>query len=156
MRKLHIRAMAVTVLMASASIVARADAPTGQYAVGAMTTLDQKTGLTWQRFVETTGGDDGSGHRTRANALSYCASLALSGGGWRLPTEKELVTLVDLTRSTPSVDPNAVSVTLDGIDYWSISPVAASPTTKGWSMNFLRGATSQTGMTTPLNVRCVR
>lgn len=47
------------------------------------TVTDSVTGLTWQQ-----ASDDAM--RSHANAVSYCSSLALDGGGWRMPTAPEL------------------------------------------------------------------
>jgi hypothetical protein len=40
-------------------------------------------------------------------ALAHCAALSLAGGGFRLPSIAELLTLVDPTRSQPAIDPIA-------------------------------------------------
>src|SRR2546422_751393 len=56
------------------------------------------------------------------DAARYCATLDLHGTGWRLPTVKELQTLVDETRAMPATDdvsfPNTASEY-----YWSSSQV---------------------------------
>src|SRR6478735_6423621 len=48
---------------------------------------DNYTGLVWE------AGD--SDEVDRAGALDYCAGLDLGGHGWRLPSIRELATLVD-------------------------------------------------------------
>jgi formylglycine-generating enzyme required for sulfatase activity len=45
--------------------------------------IDRTTGLTWQRRHPVT-------LVTRDAAASYCRSLGLAGGGWRLPSAREL------------------------------------------------------------------
>src|SRR5262249_9568805 len=66
--------------------------------------LDNKTTLTWQQTPPMSTF-------TLSGALSYCAGLNLGGTGWRLPTAKELLTLVDYSRSgtqtTGMIDPTA-------------------------------------------------
>ena len=75
---------------------AHAAAPAGHYVVsGAGTVLDTKSKLTWQQ-----AGSLG----TFAEAKAYCAQLGstLGGAGWRLPTFKELLTLLDLSQTKSS------------------------------------------------------
>lgn len=55
------------------------------------TWTDSTSGLTWQTPAQP--GDNRSFFK-HAEALAYCGSLQLEGGGWRLPTIHELRTLV--------------------------------------------------------------
>ncbi len=58
------------------------------------TVTDTATGLTWQQMVPTNPcPQDGAPFCTWADAQSYCASLSLSGGCWRLPALDELFSL---------------------------------------------------------------
>ena len=65
----------------------RADAPAGRFAKSTGIVTDTKTGLTWQQPAS-------SATYTSDAAYTYCAGL---GTGWRVPTAKELLTLVGLT-----------------------------------------------------------
>jgi hypothetical protein len=67
------------------------------YGVRGAVVRDRITGLEWQRFVpaERVAYDRASEH---------CQSLELAGGGWRLPTRIELVSIVDFTRSMPAIN----------------------------------------------------
>ncbi len=38
-------------------------------------------------------------------AITYCSSLDLDGGGWRLPTAEELFFIVDKSKTSPSINP---------------------------------------------------
>ncbi len=61
------------------------------------TTLDLTTGLMWQK--------DESRPANWEEALAYCEKLELAGfNDWRLPTIKELSSLVDENRITPAID----------------------------------------------------
>jgi hypothetical protein len=60
--------------------------------------MDMGTGLSWQRQLDPE-------LRSHAEALSYCSSLTAAGGSWRLPSVKELLTIVDETRVNPASDP---------------------------------------------------
>jgi len=107
---------------------------------------DLGTQLTWQ-------ADDAPSSLSQADALSYCAGLPLDGGGFRLPTLKELHTLVDEGRTLPAADPAFVGTDSEG--YWSATPLAQFPRS-AWFVNFARGIDGFAGVDTPQHVRCVR
>jgi hypothetical protein len=72
----------------------RANAPACRYTYPAAgTVLDTSTKLTWQRTAPATP-------MAATDALAYCSTLRLAGTGWRLPTVKELLTLVDYEDAT--------------------------------------------------------
>ena len=84
---------------------------TSQYVVSAdgLTVTDTITGLVWQRDGSDTRAGcitDGSNLTcTWTEAKAYCASLALGGvSDWRLPGMKELLTIVDFTNTSASID----------------------------------------------------
>jgi hypothetical protein len=155
------------VVMAS---VARADAPAGsdaQYGVFGQdneTITDNNTGLTWQRTAPQTLVS------LRA-AEDYCATLPLGGWatGWRVPSYKELLTLVDESPH-PEYDMSSGAVVYKAIDshafgfqytpltspyYWSSSLSAVVPG-YAYLVDFRSGATYVNDKTlfTSL-VRCV-
>ena len=77
------------------------------------TVTDTTTGLIWQ---QDTARDSQNNYDTMTwkEALAYCEALILGGNtDWRLPTIKELGSLVDLSRYNPSINttyfPNTVS-----------------------------------------------
>jgi hypothetical protein len=125
-----------------------ADAPPGRYTISAGTVIDTKTGLTWQQGV-------GPGANW-ANAKTYCAGLSLAGTGWRLPTMKELLTILDVLRSgAPYIDQTAFPG--PAAAFWSSTPYAPSSgnawivyTTALSSANYFLSVSSST------TVRCVR
>ena len=86
---------------------------------------------------------------TWGEAKAYAASL---GDGWRLPTIKELLSLVDYDRKTPacSVFPDCPSDW-----FWSSSPVSGY-TALAWIVNFNIGYTYRSGVSSANRVRCVR
>jgi hypothetical protein len=66
------------------------------------TIIDEATGLTW------TKADSGKG-MDWPSALQFAADLELAGhGDWRLPTAKELQSIVDYTRSPDTTDSAAI------------------------------------------------
>lgn len=127
-----------------------ADAPADRYTITGGTVYDSKTKLTWQQTPSSTD-------ITLTDAKSTCAGLGttLGGSGWRVPTVKELATLLDYSRNGPKADPTA---------FPSLSIVACWTTTvSGYSsgvfvIEFLHGLMT-TIPATPTNLRrvlCVR
>jgi hypothetical protein len=133
---------------------ARADAPPGRFTASGGAVVDGVTHLTWRQMVATSGGDDGAGRATWANAKSTCAGL---GGGYRLPTAKELLTIVDFSRSNPAID-TSVSAFPDtpAEAFWTATPLAGSPPTSAWFIDFSDGYAGNIDMTQVNRVRCVR
>lgn len=126
---------------------AHANAPPCQYVVVSDTVLDNNTKLTWERALS-------SGPVEWSQAYAHCASLALAGGGWRMPTIQELQTLVDDSKHNPAIDEAAFPNT--PADYaWSSTPYAevAGPV---WRVNFYDGFVNAGGMNNAHIVRCVR
>jgi hypothetical protein len=113
-------AVAASTLLFHATV--RANAPAGRYTVSSGTVFDNKTKLTWQQTPA-------SSAMTGPDAKTYCAGVSstLGGSGWRLPTEKELLTLVDYSQAAaPLIDPSAFPGTPASF-FWSSTPLAASP-----------------------------
>jgi len=86
---------------------------------------------------------------TWKEATDYAASL---GDGWRLPTIKELLTLVDYEKCGPacSVFPDCPCDW-----FWSSSPVSGN-TTVAWYVSFYHGGAYDDGVSAARRVRCVR
>jgi len=64
------------------------------------TVTDNVTGLLWQQCTNgLSGGGCAAGTTTNlytwSQAVTLCASLSLAGTSWRLPTDFELITIVD-------------------------------------------------------------
>ena len=95
------------------------------------TVTDASTGLMWQQ--------DGSTNVSRwGQALSYCENLSLAGhSDWRLPTVKELRSLVDYSRYNPAISTNFFPNTVASF-YWS-STTYASYTGSTWGVYFNYG-----------------
>jgi hypothetical protein len=134
-----------TCLLLTRSAVA--DAPSAHFVVSEGTVLDSATKLAWQRVVPSVSYD-------WSGADAYCRKLTLQGTGWRLPTIKELQTLIDETRSMPAVDPWAFPDCPSEL-YWSSSHVVSSPTS-AWAVSFRYGFDGAVDVSAPQRVRCVR
>jgi hypothetical protein len=158
---------------------ARAVAPPGRYAIDTNgtpddftddTVLDTKTNLRWQRlFSPLVTWDPAAGPGT---AQGYCLGLTVGtyGAGWRLPTVKEVVTLVD-PRSHPAFD----NTVFPGIKLWiesgntprlwTSTPLVSSATTNdagatvytsAWVMGIGAGHTIPWTANLQNTARCVR
>lgn len=120
---------------------------------------DNQTGLIWRRCTE--GQTFASGNCTgTALGLSHEAALvhARSQAGWRLPNIKELASIVDRSRLSPSIDVAAFPSTVSWW-YWSSSPQVGNSGNAGnaWSVYFDNGEVSNlTYRNFSGNVRLVR
>jgi hypothetical protein len=140
---------------------AQADAPTGQYYFFdqySVVITDNRTQLLWQRGY--------AGNMTFAEAQGYCASLSLPpfASGWRVPSYKELLTLVDEhphiesfggVPSQKAIDPYAFWGT-PADNFWTSSFAGSSAfSAQGYVVTFKDGTGGRTDVTTPGYVRCV-
>ncbi len=127
------------------------NAPVNHYQVGVDEVIDQYTGLTWQRLDSQTLS---TAAVSAQSAAEYCGTLPSPQGSpaWRLPSVKELATLVDenrLGQGLPAVDLAAFPSTVAGA-YWSSTRSGSQL----WSVSFQDGLMSYT--TTSAFARCVR
>jgi hypothetical protein len=128
-----------------------ADAPNGRYVVSAGTVYDTRTKLTWQQTIVP------STYKA-TESLAYCASLgaSLGGGGWRVPSIKELLTLLDHSQTSgPFIDRTAFPATPLHM-FWSSTPLAGGASGGPWVVDFLAGTATLPGMSDSNYVRCVR
>jgi hypothetical protein len=119
------------------------------------TVHDNKTGLTWQQTVPSAKYTWGSAS-TSGTAQNYCANLILNGiPSWRLPTMKELLTILDYSVGGPAIDATYFPNTPRNY-FWSSTPTAGS-SNDAWIVDFNVGDTGGgEGAGNTLNVRCVR
>jgi hypothetical protein len=116
-------------------------------APGDGTVVDGRTMLTWQRDVDPLT-------RTWTDAKAYCATLALAGGGFRLPNMKELQTLIDENAADPAIDAAAFPDT-PSESFWTATPLAADAT-ESWFVNFYNGVAYTSVVDRMYRARCVR
>jgi len=79
-----------------------------------------------------------------ADAAAYCSTLALNGNAWRLPSIRELSTLVDEALVAPSINRTMFPNTKYGsrsINWYWASHTAAGNAAAGWAINFDDGFT---------------
>jgi hypothetical protein len=148
------KSFAVALVAALVPAGVRANAPAGRYNVvsGAMV-IDNKTLLTWQKTPSSSTYTWG-GAANAGTAQNYCATLSLDGLGWRLPTLKELLTLVDYSQPSGNmIDPAFASGPTP--NFWSSTPMSGSPS-NAWFVVFGYGNTNFSGTSSAYGVRCVR
>jgi hypothetical protein len=149
------------VLVAASS---RAAAPSGRYTVTNGTVYDTKTKLTWQQAAPAGTSYGWGSSATAGTAQNYCASLSLNGTGWRVPTLRELVTLVDYSQaggSTAMIDPTSFPSAAATCAWTTTAVVIPSPPPvgwqpQGWQVCFGTGRPGIGAQPPSAGVRCVR
>jgi hypothetical protein len=111
--------------------------------------IDRMTGLQWRRSIDQVP-------YTPGESDDVCPLL---GAGWRLPTLKELLTLVDPERTDPATLDEIAELTPTG-GYWSSVPNTTGSVTGQWYVDFGTGDPTKAlavGSRPPTNfVRCVQ
>ena len=119
------------------------------YTIGIDTVIDNITGLEWQR-------QDDDTTRDFDEAWDYCAGLTLdSHSDWRLPSVKELLSIVDYGQSSAPRILTAV-FTNTNIAPYSTASTLANSSGDMWYVSFGNGRVFITDTTNDLYVRCVR
>lgn len=122
------------------------------------TVTDIKTGLMWKQCSEGQSGSNCAGMSTRQTwtaALALAANSNFAGfGDWRLPSFKELHSLVETGCYSPSINselfPNTIAT------YWSATPFVVNDGLSAWFVDFFDGYTYWSWKTTIYSVRLVR
>jgi len=94
---------------------------------------DRHHGLLWSKQTLDVGKVD---HAGALRAVTDLSLGAFKAGAWRLPTVRELLTLVDYERHDPAIDP--IFQTKSDY-YWTSSPAAYSPSDCAWLVYFSYG-----------------
>ena len=123
------------------------------------TVTDTRTGLMWKQCAEGLTGTNcqiGSAQTfTWANALAHAeASTFANYTDWRLPNVKELRSLVEECRLSPSINTNRFPNTPGG-HFWSGSP-RASDANYAWFVVFSGGLAGVNSRSSDHGVRLVR
>lgn len=124
-----------------------ADSPGCHFAPMAGVVSDSATRLSWQQ-------SSAGMMYTWDDAARYCATLDLHGMGWRMPSVKELQTLVDETMAMPAIDSVSFPDTSPE-NYWSSSQVV-SFSNDAWVVSLAYGYDLFFDVHSLQHVRCVR
>jgi hypothetical protein len=112
---------------------------------------DKVSGLVWREPIAE------KGPHSFDDAKAICE--AAPSGPWRLPSRIELVTLLDLTQGSPSID-KATFPSTEAIAYWTSSVVrdtSGAPTNQIWTVDFGGSpGVDQTDATGTAGVRCIK
>ena len=111
--------------------------------------LDKRNAIYWQdnSFSQKSSED-------WDDAVEYCDKLVIHGmKNWRLPTFRELFSIVDYTRINPAINP-IFSYVNEGT-YWT-STDFASTSSRAWTIDFRTGETYYSMKTTNHAVRCAK
>ena len=134
--------------------VAADSPPNSAYTIDTSTVTDNVTGLVWQKTDDNTT-------RTWEQAWDYCTDNipALPGAGWRLPTAKELISIVDYGTLHPAINTDAFPGTNSSY-YWSATTLA-DYAGDAWYVDFHSGNVLYDDLhiydkSRPNYVRCVR
>ncbi|HEY4015916.1 MAG TPA: DUF1566 domain-containing protein [Polyangiaceae bacterium] len=130
--------------------------PANHYTIAAGEVTDNYTGLVWQQVYSTSV-------MTWSAAAGYCSGLGLNGHTWRVPSIKEMSTLVNEALVGPAVDRTAFPNTVfcgDTTWFWG-AEADANLAGSAWGINFCDGYTGANNtasfdMFTTGYVRCVR
>lgn len=121
------------------------------------TITDNYTSLIWKKCPQGMSGNDcknGSpSYRILSESQTECSKLNFAGKvGWRLPTLKELQSIVDTGTYDPSINKNFFSGTDD--PYWTDTAPAAYPVSR-FTVIFSEGSVYYVDMNSVAATRCV-
>lgn len=112
--------------------------------------LDKETGLVWERSPVPT-------LRAWQPATGYCIDLELgSRKGWHLPTLEQLSTLLDTTRTSPSLPSGHPFINVQGGAYGYWSATTTPDTLNAWVVKFETGIVFHPSKTDAHYTWCVR
>jgi hypothetical protein len=111
--------------------------------------VDTISTLQWQDDIEAN-----SIQKNWSEAVAYCEALDLDGyTNWRMPSKKELQSLVDYSKDSPSINSNFLNTASQR--YWS-SVSSVENSSNAWYVHFIDGYSNHLSKTNSYYVRCVR
>jgi VCBS repeat-containing protein len=144
-----------TPLDASGTVLALTGAPPVPSATPACT-RDNVTGLLWEVKTAANKANLYSFAATAAYAsAANSASLCGASSGWRLPSRRELLSLVHHGASNPAIDGDYFPNT-DSSGYWTGDPYAVPASTSVWKVDFYTGEAAEQDPAGTIRARLVR
>lgn len=124
------------------------------------TVTDTMLNLIWQNNYS-----DNKGYAANSNvpsldyntAVEYCSNIDLAGlKSWRLPSMRELASLIDYSIALPNpfIDPVFITTKANGGMYWT-GTIYAPNTTKAWFVRFIHYGVNRRPKSNSYSVRCV-
>lgn len=111
---------------------------------------DDRTGFVWQDNQVVAQNE-----MMQEEAIVYCQKLKLDGfEDWRLPTLKEVYTIVDLTQERPALK-KGFEIANDE-RFWTSTPFAKNPGKEAWRISMSYGEAEPYNKNRSYHVRCVR
>jgi hypothetical protein len=138
--------------------------PKSYTGIGSDVVQDNNTGLIWQRqddgnyynWYQATGEVNSSYNPSGGSYKNVCGSLSLGGyADWRLPSKKDLITIVDYSIPYPGPTINPIFTNTKQSPYWSSTASAYYPGS-AWYVGFSDGYVHYYVKGYGMYVRCVR
>ena len=99
---------------------------------GSAAVLDRETGLVWEKSPDAT-------QRNLTQAQAHCLTNRVGGRkGWKLPSIKELASLIDPTQTSPALPAGHPFIGVQSSVYWSATSFAFD-TVFAWGVLFVNG-----------------
>ena len=124
------------------------------------TVSDTMLNLIWQNNYSDNKGYANDGtipNLDHSTAVEYCGDIDLAGlTDWRLPSMRELASLIDYSIALPGpfIDPVFITTKIDGGMYWT-GTIYAPNTTQAWFVRFVENGVNRRPLSDTYNIRCV-
>jgi len=92
-----------------------------RYVIQSDTVYDKNTGLTWQRCSVGQRWVEGSGCVGEVKTMSFDEAQKQDYGSWRVPSQDELITLIDGTRGAYEIKPTIDVIAFPNMDLQKLS-----------------------------------
>ncbi len=122
-----------------------------RYDIGLEVVLDRATGLEWYRFLQTSSKN--------SKLMKLCRSMRAASGGWRMPTQAELLTLLEPDKQIGGENPAMVDrVAFPEIREGSLGISTSEMRNKEsrWEIDFGRGKADSAHISYGGSTYCVR
>ena len=131
-----------------------ASAPDARFILSDDEAQDLVTNLTWKRCAQGQQWNEESASCSgAATPMTWSQALSESADGWRVPNIKELLSIVEVSCSSPAIN-TAIFPNTSSVSFWTASPYINNAQT--WSVSFDDGNDAGGGKSSGLLVRLVK